>query len=255
MSYITAKYTDIGICKETNQDSMLLLRAKSRGDDLLLAAICDGMGGLSKGELASAAMVRSLARWFSERLPFLLPGGLNEDELNREWASLVMTTNRQLSSYSVRNGLELGTTAVVLLLVNRDYYLLNVGDSRIYLLDDNIRQLTNDQTLVQREMDAGRMTPEEAAENPDRGILLQCIGASNVIVPEFRSGTAGEGTAFLLCCDGFRHEITPEEFFAAFEPSTLVSAEVMNRKLKEMTDLNIQRGEEDNISAILVKIV
>lgn len=256
MDYITASYSDIGVSKENNQDSTLLLRARSGGDEILLASVCDGMGGLSRGELASATMVKNLTSWFSERLPYLLPGGLSSNELEEDWKRVVVSTNRQLADYAAKNSIELGTTAVVLLLINNDYYLLNVGDSRIYLLDtEGIRQLTKDQTLVQREMDAGRMTYEEARVSPDRGLLLQCIGASNIITPQFLSGTAEPGNAFLICCDGMRHEVTADELYTAFAPDSLTSRSIMNRKLREVTDINIQRGETDNLSAVIVKIV
>lgn len=255
MGYITAAYSDIGISKNTNEDSTLVLKARSGSTDLLMASVCDGMGGLSKGELASAEMVKDLTDWFSERLPFLLPGGIKHDLLEAEWRRVVASTNRRLGDYAAKHGIELGTTAVVLLLTGNDYYLLNVGDSRVYLLDDGIRQLTKDQTLVQREMDAGRMTPEQAQVSPNRGLLLQCIGASNIITPQFVTGTAKTGAVFLLCCDGFRHEVTTEELYQAFAPGGLTTKEVMGRKLKEITDLNIQRGENDNISSILVKLV
>lgn len=255
MEFITAAYSDIGISKEINEDSTLLIKAKCDDTNILMASVCDGMGGLSKGELASAVMVKNLRAWFSERLSYLIAKGLNIESLKADWSRLVSSTNRQLASYASQKGIELGTTAVVLLMLDHEYYLLNVGDSRVYLINEGIRQLTKDQTLVQREMDAGRMSPEEAQVSPDRGLLLQCIGASNIITPEFQSGTAKSGDLFMLCCDGFRHEVTAEEFRQAFDPDEMKTSGLMSRRLKEITDLNIQRGESDNISSILVKAI
>lgn len=72
MKYIAIAETDVGIAKDTNQDSILIKHADSQVGELVLAVICDGMGGLAKGELASATVIREFSRWFDEELPFEL---------------------------------------------------------------------------------------------------------------------------------------------------------------------------------------
>jgi serine/threonine protein phosphatase PrpC len=255
MEYITASYTDIGTKKKTNQDSMLILKAESSGRKILLASVCDGMGGLAKGELASATMVRSLSAWFSERFPVLLARGFSPDDLWDEWERLIEFTNRAISNYAADNHTSLGTTTATLLLLDNLFYLMNVGDSRIYRISDNIYQLTKDQTVVQREMDAGRMTYEQSLTDPNRSTLLQCIGATADVHPDYMSGVANMGDAFMLCSDGFRHLVMPEEFYEAFFPGHMDSPETMQKRLREITELNLQRGEDDNISAMLIKLM
>lgn len=255
MDYITASYTDIGTKKKTNQDSMLILKAESSGRKLLLAAVCDGMGGLAKGELASATMVRSLAAWFTERFPVLLAKGFSPDDLWDEWERLIEYTNRAISNYASDNHTSLGTTAAALLLLDNLFYLMNVGDSRIYRITDNIYQLTKDQTVVQREMDAGRMTYEQSLTDPNRSTLLQCIGATADVHPDYMSGVANQGDVFMICSDGFRHVILPEEFYEAFYPPYMDSPEIMQQRLREITELNLQRGEDDNISALMIRLL
>ena len=232
MNYLTATQTDIGTRKKTNQDSMIVMQAATDRGQVLLASVCDGMGGLAKGEVASAAMAHALERWFTQELPSLLEEGLQEARLWDQW---------------------IGTTCVALLIVGSEYYILNVGDSRVYLLADNIYQLTKDQTYVQREMDEGRMTYEQSLVDPQRSVLLQCIGASRIVNPVFHRGQFAPGTVFMLCCDGFRHVILPEEFYQAFRPDLMRSPEIMKSRIEDMIRLNIQRNEDDNISAILVK--
>lgn len=233
---------------------MLILQAESGGRSLLMLAVCDGMGGLAKGELASATMVRALDQWFAQRLPLLLERGFGPDDLWREWDLLVENTNRGISNYASDNHTSLGTTAVVLLLIDNLYYVMNVGDSRVYRIADNIYQLTKDQTVVQREIDEGRMTYEQALSDPNRSMLLQCIGATPDVRPAFLSGVAATGDVFMLCSDGFRHVILPEEFFDAFYPARMTSPEIMEEKLREITELNKERHEDDNISAVLTKL-
>lgn len=254
MNYLTASYTDIGIRKKTNQDSMIILKAESSGHKIVFASVCDGMGGLAKGELASATMCRSLEAWLMERFPILLAKGFSPDDVWDEWEKLIEFTNRAISNYAADNRTSLGTTCTALLLLDNIFYLMNVGDSRIYRLSDNIYQITKDQTVVQREIDAGRMTYEEAMTNPERSVLLQCIGASADVHPDYISGVANLGDVFLLCSDGFRHVVAAEEFYQAFNPQMMTSVDIMEQKLREITEINKQRMEDDNISAMLIKL-
>ena len=253
MSFITASHTDIGTRKKTNQDSILIMQAQTEQGPVLLASVCDGMGGLAKGELASATVVRALVKWFKTALPFLLHEGLTEEKLWQEWTELINDCNDDISIYGAELHVDMGTTLAAVLLVNNRYYLMNIGDSRVYVFADNIYQLTKDQTFVQQEIDAGRMTPEEAAADPRRSVLLQCIGASRYIQPEFQTGEYPDSIVFMVCSDGFRHAISPEELYQSLNPMVLNSKEDMLRQLGDLISLNISRGEDDNISALLVK--
>lgn len=252
-------HTDTGRRKKINQDSMLVLEAETDRGNILFAAVCDGMGGLSKGETASAAMIRAFVNWFRNDLPALIDqmraGTRAEDRLRDQWTSLIEETSRRIEAYGRDLHIELGTTASALLLWGGNYYTLNVGDSRVYLLADRICQLTKDQTYVQRELDAGRMTYEETLTDPMRNVLLQCIGAGGGVSPVFSHGKTAVGQVFMLCSDGFRHVISPEEFYQAFYPPRMTGEAVMKQSLMDLTQLNIERGENDNISAILVKIL
>lgn len=253
MNYLTATQTDIGTRKKTNQDSMIVMQAATDRGQVLLASVCDGMGGLAKGEVASAAMVRALEKWFDNNLPALLATGFSEEILWQEWKTLIEDTNEKIGDYGRNHHTALGTTCVALLIIDQNYYILNVGDSRIYLLADTIYQLTKDQTYVQKEMDEGRMTYEQSLVDPQRSVLLQCIGASRFVEPVFHHGQYMPGTVFMLCCDGFRHVIMPEEFYQAFRPDQMTNPDIMRNRIEDLIRLNIQRNEDDNISAILVK--
>lgn len=238
---------------------MLIMQAETENGNILFASVCDGMGGLAKGEVASATMVQAFADWFENELPVLLEenevGMIREDRLWEQWTELITNTSTLIEDYGRRIHIALGTTAVGVLVVGQDYYTLNVGDSRVYLLADSIYQLTKDQTYIQREMDAGRMTYEQALVDPQRNVLLQCVGASSVVRPVFSHGRTAAGHVFMLCCDGFRHVIAPEEFYNAFHPARMTNEKIMKQRLTEMTQMNIDRREDDNISAILVKLL
>ena len=132
----------------------------------------------------------------------------------------------------------------------------HVGDSRVYkITDSSIETLTLDQTLMAEMVRNGRMTQEEAERDPRRNMLLQCIGASKTVNPDFVDGTVSENECYMLCSDGFRHMITEDEIKAAFAPSVNTTEEQMKSNIIKLIELNKERNETDNISAILIKTV
>lgn len=253
MEFLTAVHTDIGIKKSTNQDSALLLEAKSDVGNVLLAVICDGMGGLAKGEVASAAVIRSFKDWFYTQLPEIMTLSDPKDRIFSSWEKIAFGCNDRIHDYSAKNSVTMGTTLIALLILGDKYYIINIGDSRAYRISDSLVQLTKDQTFVQREMDMGRMTYEEAKNSPQRNVLLQCIGASNFIEPDFFSGDVHTGEVYMLCSDGFRHIISSDEIYERLNPYVLVNEQSMNDNAVYLTELNKYRQELDNITVLLVK--
>lgn len=254
MFFLTSVHTDIGIKKKTNQDSALIMEAKSDLGNILMAVICDGMGGLSKGEVASSAVISSFKKWFSSELPLLLCNNDIKDNIFASWEDIVQKMNIEISNYGRQQSISLGTTIVAILFFDNKYYIVNVGDSRAYCISDNVYRLTKDQTYIQREMDMGRMTYEESKRCPQRNVLLQCVGASNTVNPSYYFGDAKRGQVFMLCSDGFRHVITEQELYEKLNPNVLNSEEAMKENSVFLTELNKYRREQDNISVILVRV-
>lgn len=253
MNFLTAAYTDVGIRKKTNQDSYLIHQANTAYGTVLLSVMCDGMGGLAKGEVASARLISAFSKWFSEELPAILYRGMDPDELRTSWESLAERENEHIMQYGRSISVALGTTCVAFLAVGDTYYIMNIGDSRIYLISDNVYQLTKDQTFVQRELDLGHISYEESLTHPQRNVLLQCIGAGETLLPDFFAGQLQPGQCYLLCCDGFRHVIDPGEFYQYLNPQVSTDRETMRANLAYLTELNKQRNETDNISAVLIR--
>ena len=250
--YITAWCTDIGIQKETNQDSALLMQAETVVGSVLLAVLCDGMGGLAKGEVASAAVIRAFREWFRQELPGMLGDTDFPQILSQSWNRVIHHMNVQIADYGSSAHIGLGTTVTAMLIVEDQYYIANVGDGRVYLLEDQIFQLTHDQTFVQKEIDAGRMTFEQATQDARRSVLLQCVGASPVVNPDYLSGRITRGQKYLLCCDGFRHVISPQEIYETLQGT--MSQEEMESGIRYLIELNKQRQEMDNITALMIAI-
>lgn len=190
------------------------------GQKALLAAVCDGVGGLSRGERASRRAAERLAEWAAEELPALLSrekegeGGL----LRRRFWLLIQEINAGIFAGNKRSGVSSGTTLSALLLWNGRYLIGHVGDSRIYAVGRQTNQLTEDHSWVAREVSAGRMTPEQAKNSAKQNVILRCVGAEETVEVQLREGELEEPTVFILCTDGFWHHIREEEWTEYFSP-------------------------------------
>lgn len=248
-----AYHTDIGIKKKTNQDGLLLKTAKTPEGEIGMFIICDGMGGLSHGELASATVIRGMSDWFDNDLPELLETGMAKNEIPGKLEERVSELNKKILDYGEALNIKLGTTITALLILHNQYYIVQIGDSRAYSINHKLVKLTEDQTLVERELQRGNITAEQARIDPRRNVLLQCVGAKKDINVVITSGEVESGTMYMLCTDGFYHEIRDEEILVNLNPQHFKEEKSMKEKLVELVDLAKKRQETDNISILLAK--
>lgn len=253
MNFIISATTDIGITKATNQDSLSVKLINTPQGKMVFAILCDGMGGLQKGEVASASVIRAFDQWVRQELPGLSQGPIEDYVIRAQWERIIQEQNTLIKAYGARQGIRLGTTVVAMLLTSDRFFILNVGDSRAYELAEGIRQLTQDQTLVAREVALGNITPEQARVDSRRNVLLQCVGASDNVFPEMFFGAVKKDAVYLLCSDGFRHEISSEEIFELLQPNVLLDSNTMDLHARTLVERNKQRNERDNISVVLVR--
>ena len=122
--YMAAAQTDIGLVKQVNQDSLIVKVVDTELGKVTLAVLCDGMGGLTKGELASAIVVRVFEAWFMEKLPYQLRN-LTAEMLKAEWERLVTDCNDRIRKQGHQN---MGTTLTAMLFYADAYYIIHVGD-------------------------------------------------------------------------------------------------------------------------------
>ncbi len=246
-----AACSDIGLYKKTNQDSLIIKHAAGCKYEILMAAVCDGMGGLDKGELASATVIRALSKWFEWEI-LNSPQRKSIRAAAESWVYMLREQNKVLSAYGKAQKMRLGTTFTGVLFINNKYMAVHVGDSRFYRIDTSIRQLTTDHTFVARETAMGNMTKEQARIDKRRNLLLQCIGASEDIEPEILFGKVKKG-AYLLCTDGFRHEITEDEMYRELMPQLLTDKRAMHDRCLNLIERIKKRNERDNISVLLIR--
>ena len=254
MNFIITASTDVGLYKDTNQDSLTVKTLTTPYGPMAFALLCDGMGGLSSGEIASASIIYAFNKWINNDLQALCTNGFSWQVVYEQWYSLVLQMNERIKEFGNSYGIKLGTTITAMLITQNEYFVLNVGDTRAYeITADSITQLTQDQTVISRELALGRITPEQARTDPRKSILLQCCGASPVVEPEILYGNVNNNAVYMLCSDGFRHEITPQEIQYIFSPDYLTDEPTMQQCAEYLIDVNKQRNESDNISVILIR--
>ena len=254
MEFSATYNTDIGIRKETNQDSVALRIIDTPEGQAAFAIVCDGMGGLSKGELASKEVILSFCRWFDHDFQNeIVSGTFNTSRLRDEWSEIIQRENQRLGAYGSEHNIMLGTTASAILMMNDSFYIVHVGDSRVYELKEGLRILTKDQTFVAREIAAGRMTPEEAKVDPRRSVLLQCVGASATVKPDFLKGELRRNAVYFVCSDGFRHQISEDEIMEKLGPNVIRRDEDMKYGCVYLTELAKNRKESDNITVAAIR--
>ena len=244
----TIEMTDIGNGRPSNQDAYLIKKGKHEGKQCLLAAVCDGMGGLRRGEIASRYIIELLKQWFDEVLPGLIRKK-KIDRIQKDLIGLIKKSNENLLLMSEDTDETMGSTLTLLFVLGEQFFVLNVGDSRAYWFEQGRKYVTTDHTLAQLEVKAGHMTREQARRDPRRHILIQCVGVTKDIKIDCYRGRIEPGMEFLLCTDGFYGRLEEEEIYHVDSDQNEMRMWVEDcfRKVKE-------RGELDNLSCILIKV-
>lgn len=254
MDFIISATTDLGVRKKVNQDRLFAKRIETPYGTMAFAVICDGMGGLEKGEIASAALVQAFSCWMEDFHTGISDTGIEDYMIRRQWTAVVEKVNSWILEYSRENKCKMGTTVTAMLLTEQRYYILNIGDTRAYEVTPyGMHQLTVDHTLIQREVEKGNLTKEQAESAPMKNVLTRCVGIEEDVFPDLFFGDTKEGAVYLICSDGFRHRISESEMIGQLYDSGIGFS--MERRQELLIELDKQRGETDNISVVTVQCV
>lgn len=255
--FVSEMLSDAGTCRKINQDACCVRIMRIDSHTLVLAAVCDGVGGMEEGDYASKSTIQFLNNWFDYTVSREVRGKSQEEILSylqEEMELCIQKQNRLILDYAKERGIRTGTTLTLLVIVNREYITAQVGDSRAYCVNGELHQLTEDQSLIAQEIKAGRLSPKEAKHDRRRNIILQCVGASKQLRVAYRWGKVVENDVFFLCSDGFVHELEDEEIEAFFRPALLEDQASIKRSLKDAVALVKKRGEKDNVTVVLIRV-
>lgn len=258
MNYISGYCTDAGAIKRINQDALCLKSAVYNGAEIILAAVCDGLGGLSDGEAASSYVISALSSWFEQSLYIHMQQKKSILDIRQDLDSMLHGCVKSLNRYSDVTGKKLGTTMTCILYLEKFSRIItaHIGDTRIYrITNDNTEILTADHSIVYNEVKSGLIDEKTADGDPRQNQLTKCIGAGLENVSfDYSINAAEKNAVYLICSDGFRKKITKEEISLHLLPSEITDDMAAETRLRELTDLCLKRNETDNISSVIIKI-
>ena len=232
--------TDVGQNRSMNQDFVFASETPV-GNLPNLFVVADGMGGHRAGDTASRDTVGTLiesVRKSRETKPIKIIRTAVEEANRRVYEK----------SREDENLAGMGTTVVVAVIEGRYLYVANVGDSRLYLIRDDIRQITKDHSLVEEMVRSGKLKKEEARKHPNKNVITRAVGVEREVNIDFFDLRVRKGDKILLCSDGLSNMLEDSEICAIVKSG----GDVEERARKLITAAN-QNGGKDNISVVLVE--
>jgi protein phosphatase len=223
-----------------NEDSYLVDPARG------IFVVADGVGGAEAGEVASQTAVDVLDDAFQHKVN----DGEDVEDLMELAIQRANSSIHQMAQDNPRFSM-MATTVVALHVYGNRATIGHVGDSRLYRLtpDGNLHRETDDHSIVEEEVRAGRMTPEQAANHPSKNVISRALGAEESVEADMKVIDVDNGSAFLLCTDGITRHI-PD-----YELRDLLTSEATPSQLcEEMKRRCYQRGAEDNLTAVIVQV-
>ena len=237
--------SDQGCVRKQNQDAYLI---EQLDRNTQLCVVCDGMGGAKSGNIASSLAVDVLVQEVKRSWTASMDKGKIEQMLRSAVKLANFTVYDQSMQFEDFDGM--GTTLVAVLVRGRHATVVNVGDSRAYLVDRNgIRQLTKDHSLVQMMVERGELTPEMARTYPGKNFITRAIGTEPMVLCDVYHLELEKGDCMLLCSDGLSNMMDDQEIL--FEVVHGVNKQYCCQRL---LDIAKNRGAPDNVTSILIMI-
>ncbi|GAB4122092.1 MAG: Stp1/IreP family PP2C-type Ser/Thr phosphatase [Rubrivivax sp.] len=235
---------DAGRARSNNEDSVAI------DPDTSLAVLADGMGGYNAGEVASSmatTFIRSeLGRWLREA-----SGQATDQDVRRAMDICVDNANRAIFNAANSNPQYAGMGTTLVVAVFRDGRLLvgHVGDSRVYRMrGGRLQQLTRDHSLLQEQIDAGLITPEQAAFSANKNLVTRAVGVEDTVLLETHQHEVLPGDLYLMCSDGLSDMLDD-----AAIAQLLANVESLEAGCRSLIEAANDAGGKDNISVILVR--
>ena len=232
--------TDIGSTREMNQD-YLYSSEEAVGKLPNLFLVADGMGGHKAGEFASRYVVETTVRSIE---------GSKEEEPIAILSEGIETANRKLKEYADAHQQMkgMGTTVVAAVIRGRSLLAANVGDSRLYVVGDEITQVTQDHSLVQELVRLGQMDQESAKTHPDKNIITRAVGVSDEVKIDIFERQLNPGEYIVLCSDGLTNMVDDAVILQILHGKCSLSD-----KAEQLIELANKNGGKDNITVIIIE--
>lgn len=237
--------TDAGCVRNQNQDTFQI---EQLDRNTVLCIVCDGMGGAKSGNVASTLA----ADVFVEEVHRTWVSGMDQGMIDQMLLGAVKLANFTVHDQSMQfeefSGM--GTTLVAALVRGEEISIVNVGDSRAYVINNNgIRRVTVDHSLVEVMLQRGELTPEEAKTYPGKNYITRAVGTESVVECDLFHVDVNKGDWLFLCSDGLTNIIDDQEIL--FE---VVHGVKKQHCCQRLLDIAKGRGAPDNVTSVLVQI-
>lgn len=233
--------TDIGEKRKINQD-YVFCEETSIGNLPNLFIVADGMGGHNAGDYAS----RFCVEFFTEKIResnLISPIAMIETAIKDTNDILRSKANEQIELEGM------GTTFVVATIIDKEMYVANIGDSRLYVIGKEMRQITEDHRLVEAMVKTGELDREEARVHPNKNIITRALGANSNVQPDFFEVNLEDGDIVLMCSDGLTNMLEDEKI----EKIIRENSEYPEKAAETLVKNANQNGGKDNIAVIIIK--
>ncbi len=250
---IFGQLSDVGMVRNNNQDAVLCYFVSSRSaderPDFGLFMVADGMGGHHDGEKASALAIKTVAATVATTiwLPMLSGQTENQAPITEALTEAIQKANGDIM-VQVPDG---GTTFSSVILIGDLAYVAHVGDSRVYIIskDGVIEQLTRDHSLVQRLIELDQLTPEEAAEHPQKNVLYRALGQNDVVEVDTMFRRVPPKSSLVVCSDGLWNQVQDKEIVDIVRQNS--NPQDACNKLVALAN---KRGGLDNVTVVVLNL-
>lgn len=238
---ISAAVTDRGLSEKRPQNEDSYLEMANQG----IFAVADGVGGAQAGDVASQMAVEILGEAFANH-----PAEIDAEEVMRVAVERANGAIFQMAA-DLPQLSSMATTIAALHVSGNIATIGHVGDSRVYRLDSEgyLHRETADHSVVEEEVRAGRMTPEQALNHPSRNVISRALGAESAVDVEIKTIMIDPGTTFLLCSDGITRHIPDTEL-----QDLMAAGETPAAICEQLKSICYERGAEDNLTAVIVQV-
>lgn len=237
--------TDVGLVRKENQDAYAARQHEASGRTVCV--VCDGMGGAAGGQLASRIAVDT----YMEQMEALLRPDMTPEQLREASSYAVSVANKAIrtAAEASEECRGMGTTLVSAISYDGGVVVTNVGDSRAYhITPDGITRVSKDHSLVERMVDRGDITAEEARHHPNRNLITRALGPDMSALSDGYICPMETGEFLLLCSDGLVDTVTDQEML--FE---IIHGDDLNTCLDRLLAISKAHGASDNVTAVLMQ--
>jgi len=234
--------TDAGRLRNSSQDAFICARLS---ESALFCAVCDGMGGVNGGNVASSIAIKVI----SDRIMDVYRDGLSSNSIRNLFETAIAAANIEIydSAMADENLRGMGTTVVATLVVGRRLHLAHVGDSRAYLVGDSgMVQITKDHSVVQAMVEKGQLTQKEAKNHPRKHFITRALGAEDTVKCDYCEQELDEGDRVLICTDGLTNMMETDEIYRIIQ--SVDTESVPERLIHEANMV----GGSDNITVVVI---